>query len=183
MENRSGSGFLLQSKKDNIMRTPIFDHKSNQLIIVTDDQRIVNAIIDVKDAQTYIDRLPHWIEEVINPTHLVGYVVESMTRLRSDLVSPRELEEELIRATDRDNRDLNQLCWDAIQGLDDDVDPDLPTYYQAMDGVINDLTAVGIITPCCYFETDKVAGYHIEMAGMIIREVLLGEDQEATIVC
>ena len=164
------------------MTTPIFDHKSNQLIIVCDDQRIVNAIIDVKEAQTYIDKLPHWIEETTNPTGLVGYVVRSVTRLGSDLVSTHELEEELLRATDRDDRDLNQLCWDAINDLDDDIDPDLPTYYQAMDGVINDLTDVGILTPCCYYMTDKVVGYHIEMAGRILSEVLHGTEAEVTIV-
>ena len=172
-----------QSIMENIMTTPIFDHKSNELIIVTEDQRIVNAIIKEDQAATLIDELPHWIKDVKNPTDLVGYVVQAVTKLGSDLVSPRELEEELIRATDRDDMDLHKLCRYAIIDLDDEVDPDLPTYYQAMDCVVNHLQFLGIIKPCCYYESSKVVGYHIEMAGMIIREVLFGEDQETTIIC
>ena len=47
------------------MTTPIFDHKSNELIIVTEDQRIVNAIIKADQAATLIDELPHWIKDCL----------------------------------------------------------------------------------------------------------------------
>ena len=164
------------------MSTVKFDRMNNELILITDDNRQIMAIIDESEAALYTNNILNWIDDAINPTGLVGYVVKSITTLGSDIVSPRELKEELLRVTYMDDRDLGLLCWDAVHDLDNDWDSDLPVYYQAIDCVMNHLLNAGIIKPCCYYMTDKVVGYHIEMAGRIISEAIYGTEPEVTIV-
>ena len=164
------------------MTTPIFDHKNNELIVITADQRQINAIIDESEATTYIDDIPNWIDGASNPTDLAGHVLRAVAKIGSEVVGVRELEEELIRATDDCGQDLNRLCLDAIKDVDGVWQPYADLYQSAMDYMGALLHIGGMIELCYLYQSKELVGYRLEVAGRIIREMLFGTDKEVTLV-
>ena len=164
------------------MTTPIFDHKSNSLIIVTADQRQITAIIDGSEASTYIDDIPRWIENVVNPRDLCGHIIAAMAKIGSEVVGVRELEEEVTKATADGGHDLNRLCFDTLDEAEVPIKPDVDLYTQAMEYISALLNVGGIAETCHLYKSDKVVGYRFEVAGRVIREMIHGTESDVLLI-
>ena len=163
------------------MTTPIFRRKDNRLIIVTGDLRSINAIIDGSEAASYIDDVPRWIDAALEPTGLVGHVIRAIAKIGSDVVSPRELKDELIKATADRDQDLNRMSLNAINDAEGVWQPDADLYETAMDYVRALLNIGGIAETCYLYKSDELVGYRLEVAGRVIKEILFGTESGITI--